>query len=179
MTFGFELLQERHAVAPGYRDGVVELRIDGVPMPARLHRPEGAREGEYVLEIDGRAMRETVWIVHDGERIFVHLRGRAFEIRATDPLTLARGEARTQRGEEVLVAPMPGVVVEIHVAQGDVVGAGQTLLVIESMKLQTAIASEIAGRVSELPLGPGDGFEQGAMLARIEPAPLTDEREDR
>ena len=108
-----------------------------------------------------------------------HGKGSTSSTSTTDPLTLARGETRTQRGEEILVAPMPGVVVEIHVAQGDVVGAGQTLLVIESMKLQTAIASEIAGRVSELPLAPGDGFEQAAMLARIEPAPVTDEREDR
>jgi 3-methylcrotonyl-CoA carboxylase alpha subunit len=176
MTFAFELLRARHSVAPSYadRDGALELVIDDTPTAARLHTGDGA--GAYELEID--AVRERVRVAHDGDRIFVHLRGRAFEVRVVDPLTLARGEARAQRGEEVLLAPMPGVVVEVNVREGDAVAAGQTLLVIESMKLQTAIAAEIAGRVSALPVARGDGFEQGAVLARIEP-PAADDAEPR
>ena len=51
---------------------------------------------------------------------------------------------------------------------GDAVAAGDALLVIESMKLQTTISAAIDGDVGALPVAPGEGFEQGAVLVRIE-----------
>ena len=70
-----------------------------------IHIEEG--EGVFTLELDGR--RETIRIARDGDRFFLHLRGRTLEVRALDPLEEARGAARAERGEELVVAPMPGV----------------------------------------------------------------------
>jgi biotin carboxyl carrier protein len=62
---------------------------------------------------------------------------------------------------------MPGVVVEIVTAPGAQVHAGELLMTIESMKLQTAISAPHDAIVEEVCVTPGDGFEQGDPLVRL------------
>ena len=64
---------------------------------------------------------------------------------------------------------MPGTVIDILVKKGDAVTKGQTLLVIESMKMQTGILSARDGIVAEVPLAKGQTFDKGALLVRLEP----------
>lgn len=154
-------------VAPCYRDGGFDLRIDGERLAATL-RPLG--EGRYELCVGRR--RRTLWAVVDGDRIFVHAEGRSFELRRVDALERLREASLAARGGAGLTAPMPGVVVEVRAPVGSEVAAGDTVLVIESMKLQTAIPSDRDGRVSEIGFDVGQSFEQGAVLARVE-APET------
>jgi propionyl-CoA carboxylase alpha chain len=67
-----------------------------------------------------------------------------------------------------LLAPMPGAVVRIDVSEGDVVEAGQPLLVLEAMKMEHEIVAPSDGTVSALPVGVGDQVDAGALLAAIE-----------
>jgi len=66
-----------------------------------------------------------------------------------------------------LLAPMPGAVTAVHVAEGDVVQAGQPLLVLEAMKMQHAIAAPDGGVVRSLRVKPGDQVESGAVLVVV------------
>jgi propionyl-CoA carboxylase alpha chain len=66
-----------------------------------------------------------------------------------------------------LLAPMPGAVTAVHVAEGDVVRAGQRLLVLEAMKMQHAIAAPAGGVVRSLRVKPGDQVESGAVLVVV------------
>jgi len=66
-----------------------------------------------------------------------------------------------------LLAPMPGAVTAVHVAEGDVVQAGQPLLVLEAMKMQHAIAAPDGGVVRSLRVKPGDQVERGAVLVVV------------
>lgn len=161
------------------RAGGIALEIDGALREAALSpgdavAPEAARGRDvagvvdFVLELDGR--RERVVALVDGDVVHVHARGRAFAVRIESELERLRARARARSGSGAALAPMPGVVVEHLVREGETVAAGQALLVIESMKLQSRIASEVAGRVAALPCEPGSAFERGAVLARIEPA---------
>jgi len=84
------------------------------------------------------------------------------------PKTCAQKDAAPSGGDDALLAPMPGVVVDVAVTVGAEVEAGALLLTIESMKLQTAIVAPTAGRVVELGLSAGSSFEQGAVLVRLE-----------
>ena len=153
-----------HSVAPHYTASGFDLEIDGQRVAATLHPVEG-EPGAFDLEADG--VRERLWLVRDGDRAFVRLRGRSLEVAAVNAIEQLRGDARARRGEAALLAPMPGVVIECHVELDETVEAGQVLLVIESMKLQTAIRAEMAGRITELPLAIGQQFEQGALLVQI------------
>jgi 3-methylcrotonyl-CoA carboxylase alpha subunit len=67
-----------------------------------------------------------------------------------------------------LTTPLPGVVVSVAVKEGDVVTAGQTLLVIEAMKMEHAIKAPRAGTVKSLKHKAGDRVREGSALAEIE-----------
>ncbi len=73
----------------------------------------------------------------------------------------------SQVAEGSLLAPMPGTVVGVHAAVGDNVTEGQTLLVMEAMKMQHTIAAPYAGVVSELAASEGQQVEAGAVLAVV------------
>lgn len=69
-----------------------------------------------------------------------------------------------------LVAPLPGVVNEVKVKQGDTVSAGDVLLVIDSMKVFHWISAPLSGRIAEIRVSPGNQVEAGAVLVVIEPS---------
>ncbi|MEO8852112.1 MAG: biotin carboxylase N-terminal domain-containing protein [Allobranchiibius sp.] len=123
------------------------------------------------VEVSG----EVVVLVADGVR-------QRFEITRTYAFvdvwcqfgswTLQRMPRFTDPEEQVgagsLVAPMPGVVVSLSVAQGDHVTAGETLLVLEAMKMQHTIRATTDGVVTELTPRVGEQVETGTVLAVIE-----------
>ena len=78
---------------------------------------------------------------------------------------LLGGEA----SEGTLRAPMPGKIIALEVAEGDAVEAGQTLLVMEAMKMEHSISAPCAAHVRELPFALGDQVDEAAVLVRLEP----------
>jgi acetyl/propionyl-CoA carboxylase alpha subunit len=68
-----------------------------------------------------------------------------------------------------LVAPMPGTVLEVAVAPGDVVHARQRLVVLEAMKMENPVAAPFDGTVKAVHVSPGDRVAGGAVLIELEP----------
>jgi biotin carboxyl carrier protein len=68
-----------------------------------------------------------------------------------------------------LVAPMPGVVVSVHVTEGDLVEFGQMLVVLESMKMQMEMHAPCAGKVARVNARPGTLMAKGDLLVKIDP----------
>lgn len=163
MGYDFELEGEDSVVRPCHGPDPTALSIDGRVLHARLGPSE--RPAASILEVDGR--RESVFVASRGDDLFIHYRGRAHHVRAIDALERARREADPSGGEENLRAPMPGVVVAIATAAGAIVEAGELLMTIESMKLQTAISAPHDALVEEICVSRGDGFDQGDALVRL------------
>ena len=69
----------------------------------------------------------------------------------------------------MLVAPMPGAVVELRVAPGDRVAAGDTLVVLEAMKLLQSLTAPVSGTVAEIYCAPGDTVAGQAPLVKLDP----------
>ena len=65
-------------------------------------------------------------------------------------------------------APLPGRVVEISVKVGDVVKRGQTIVVLEAMKMENNITTDYAGTVKQIIVNVGDAVAANAILAEIE-----------
>lgn len=164
MATGFDLEGLCSSVLPVHGQGALVLSIDGRPF--RVGLTPGRATGEFVLEFGEE--RERVFAVQRGGIHFIHFRGRAHRVEAIDALARARKRAVAESGEESLLAPMPGVVVRVAVEADEEVEAGDLLMVIESMKLQTSIRAPHDGRVAEICLGTGASFEQGATLVRLE-----------
>ena len=162
------LVHPTSAATDGQGTGLFALKMDGRPLQISL--TGGEETGEFLADINGR--RERVFIASanngHGEVHFIHFRGRAHRVESINALERAKQEAAPAGGDEALLAPMPGVVVEIATRVGALVEAGELLLTIESMKLQTAIVSPSVARVAEINVSTGANFEQGAVLVRLE-----------
>ncbi len=76
-----------------------------------------------------------------------------------------------------LLAPMPGTVVRVAVAEGDAVEAGQTVLVLEAMKMQHSVTAPQAGTVTRLSVRPGAQVAANEVLAVVEPSSVERSRD--
>jgi acyl-CoA carboxylase subunit alpha len=117
-----------------------------------------------VLEAGGVVRRFDVARYPDDDRVFVD--GDAGSVVFTEvPRFPEPAEAGT---EGSLRAPLPGTVVAVRVAVGDVVEPGQELLVIEAMKMQHVVCADRAGRVESLGVEAGRTVDVGATLVVIQ-----------
>ncbi|WAT17636.1 acetyl/propionyl/methylcrotonyl-CoA carboxylase subunit alpha [Aurantiacibacter sp. MUD11] len=96
------------------------------------------------------------------------------DLGTTFVATIARNEtAGVHAHDGDILAPMPGKVIAVHVAEGDPVTAGQRLLVLEAMKMEHALTAPFDGLVAELSASEGAQVQVEALLARVE-APAED-----
>jgi 3-methylcrotonyl-CoA carboxylase alpha subunit len=143
--------------------------VDGHAHRVRQHaaRPLRAADGgagtELLLAVDGRVWRAL--IVRQGDRVLVALDGRTHAfILGEAP---RRGSAAA--GVGVAVAPMPGKVIRLLVSVGDRVEAGQALVVLEAMKMETTLRAEIAGTVAVVAVAPDVMVDAGVVLVELAP----------
>jgi len=99
-----------------------------------------------------------------GDELWVHISGRSVCLKWVPAVDYYAASVASEAADTA-VAPMPGAVVSINCAVGDHVMAGDPILVIESMKLETVIRAPRAGKIETLPFGKGATFERGAVLA--------------
>jgi biotin carboxyl carrier protein len=82
-----------------------------------------------------------------------------------------RGNRRTTgslRNPGEITAPMPAVMVDLLVIEGDAIQAGQTVLILEAMKMQMKISSPVDGIINRVLKAPGQRVEKGEVLLTIE-----------
>ncbi|OFW41266.1 MAG: hypothetical protein A3J29_21425 [Acidobacteria bacterium RIFCSPLOWO2_12_FULL_67_14b] len=162
-------MRRRYLIDGQAHDVVVTRGADGAVQIDRAGRRISARaeplpDGRHRLTIDGR--EHAVWIASSADSVFVHSNATgAAEIETVDPAA-ADGHARAGAAD-ALTAPMPGTVIVVHVAVGDAVVAGQALIVIESMKLQTTLIAPRDGRIRAVHFGVGSTFGLKATLVTL------------
>jgi pyruvate carboxylase subunit B len=148
-------------------DGV---HIDGQHLAASVTGVEGApvrtvtignAVHRVVVRPGGSRGAYTLWV--DGYRFEVE----ALDERARSLRDLAAASAGPT-GPRPLVAPMPGLIVRVHVSVGDAVQAGQGLVVMEAMKMENELRAQAAGRVKAVLASPGTAVEKGATLIELE-----------
>ncbi len=148
----------------------VEERLDpnsfSSPTPAGTAVAAGDQEEPRVLrevtaEVDGRRYAVKLWVpeVAAGASAAPGRNGP----RPTKPKTAVAGT-----GSGTVLVPMQGTIVKILVTAGDSVEVGQTVCVLEAMKMENAINAEKAGTVSEVRVAAGDSVGPGDVIAVIE-----------
>jgi 3-methylcrotonyl-CoA carboxylase alpha subunit len=126
-------------------------------------------DGALEVVLDGKALRCPVSI--KGRQVALRARSleALFEVAPAAEAALAAAAAGGGHAGADVVAPMPGLVAQLAVAVGDRVEAGQTVAVLESMKLFTDLKAGVAGRVAAIGAEPGKTVPAGALLVAIEP----------
>ena len=105
----------------------------------------------------------------EGRNTWVSLAPSVWCLERPDAPDVDEALAGTEAGDGAnLTAPMPGTVVKVLVGEGDEVEEGQTLLVLEAMKMEQSVAAPHAGTVRALPYAEGARVPGGAVLAELE-----------
>ena len=135
---------------------------DAEPQPAVLAATDS---GEYMIQLGEQRTRVSMKV--KGEMAYIRAFGKTFDLRIVNPVEQAG--LLVKGGSNKAKAPMPGVVVEIHVAEGEDIVKGQSMMTIESMKILTAIPAPRHGKVGKIHFVPGQPFEKGAILMSLCP----------
>ncbi|MFZ4298090.1 biotin carboxylase N-terminal domain-containing protein [Streptomyces cinereoruber] len=139
------------------------VRVPGLE-PVTVEAPPGARvaDASVTVVVDGVTHtfhRAGAWLGRDGD---------SWHVLDHDPVEAALGGAG-RGGADTLAAPMPGTVTVVKVSVGDGVEAGQSLLVVEAMKMEHVISAPHAGTVTELDVTPGTAVAMDQVLAVVTP----------
>ncbi|MFJ4032399.1 acetyl-CoA carboxylase biotin carboxylase subunit [Streptomyces griseoluteus] len=149
----------------GTADGGTDLLPDGAEAPLRATAGALSADGRrFTFVLDGVAHTFAVspdgtWLGRDGD---------AWQVRDHDPVAASLSRS-AHAGADSLTAPMPGTVTVVKVAVGDEVEAGQSLLVVEAMKMEHVVSAPHAGTVAELDVTPGSTVAMDQVLAVIAP----------
>lgn len=123
-----------------------------------------AENGKLNLLIDGK--RVTAFVSSDNAKRWVTLNGQTFLLTKSSGAR-SRGHGHHHAAGE-LTAPMPGQVRALNVAEGESVIKGQTLLVLEAMKMEIRIQAPRDGKVMKLLVNQGQTVEREQILIEIE-----------
>ncbi len=69
---------------------------------------------------------------------------------------------------EVVVAPMPGSIIDVKVAEGDMVSKDQVLIILEAMKMENEVTSPVSGKVSQVMVSKGDSVNSKDPMIKVE-----------
>jgi pyruvate carboxylase subunit B len=148
------------------RDG--EVIIDGQTLRADLQAIDGM--GTYSLLLESES-HEALVEAH-GDEIGVLLRGRFYVITVEDERARRLAEASRDlvapAGEIAIKSPMPGLIVAVKVAAGQDVKKGETLVILESMKMENELKAPREGKVGSVRVEPRQTVEQGQTLVTLE-----------
>jgi pyruvate carboxylase len=170
------------ALYPQVFDEYMRFRIehsDISVLPTR-HCFAPMNKGEEILVEIERGKTLIVQLATVGEvspegvrEVFFSLNGRLRAIRVLDKAASQQVVVR-ERADIAdpgsVGAPMPGNVIELRTAAGAKVAAGQALVVLSAMKMETVVASPVTGTVQRLAVAKGDDVKAGDLLCVIQPA---------
>lgn len=128
----------------------------------REFRAEFTKEG---ILIDGTpaAVPQHAFSVADGDRRLVFLDGEVYEFELQ-----RQGRRKATAHHSSLMAPMPATVIKINVEAGAAVRKGETLLVLEAMKMELPIRAAADGVVSAIHCRQGDLVQPGVPLVELD-----------
>ena len=169
---GLEVTEENIFIAAACGDkGIAFLKGDR-PMGIRYREEEkpAAKGGAaaYTATVDGKNV--TVEVSADGKEYTAKVNGKSFKVAVAEGAAAPAAKAAASAGGAAadLTAPMPGTVIKVLVAEGDEVAEGQTVVVMEAMKMETEIKAEKAGRVAQIVAAQGAVVAAGDVLVKVE-----------
>jgi len=153
---------EALAAQAGGPRGLEGFRLNARPVDSvRMQDRQDVYEGSLAADLTPRHRHAVVLSIGNGAVY-------ATELGGTWRFSPARTESITGMSSDGdILAPMPGKVIAVDVAEGQAVEAGQRLMVLEAMKMEHALTAPFAGTVAELAARIGSQVQVEALLARV------------
>lgn len=128
----------------------------------RAQRPE---HGRLNLQVGERRLR--VHVASDGLRRYVAMAGQTWTLERPRPQPKRRAAADGGPGLDRVEAPMPGLVLDVTVAEGDAVARGDLVALMSAMKMELRITAPVDGQVRKVYCHAGQQVERGQLLLEI------------
>jgi biotin carboxyl carrier protein len=124
---------------------------------------------ENTAEVSINGVTYTVEIDRKTQAIKTPKLVRTIAVPSTDshPAVSKTANPAGPKGTGSIKSPLPGVILEIYVREGDMVKIGQKLIMLEAMKMENNINADKEGRVTSLKVGKGDSVMEGDILIVI------------
>jgi len=151
-------------------NGLFELEMDGRAITVNCAYL-GSTENLSMLIDNKSYLVEAAPLRADEGRYYARVLGRHYEVDVLDELLAAAREAQNQpehSGHHVVAAPMPGLIIDVKVSVGDTVAVGDTLVIMEAMKMQNELTTAASGVVREIHVAIRDTVESQAPLVVID-----------
>ncbi|HET6568089.1 MAG TPA: biotin/lipoyl-containing protein [Rhodothermales bacterium] len=154
---------------------VYDVRFEGERLFVNGVRAEVSFEevgaGYFSLLVDGQSLGLAISRAPDGS-VRVIAGGREIAVRVSDEQDLlfeklGVGKAGAAMRREVH-APMPGLVLSVHVEPGQTVSAGEGLLVLEAMKMENELKAPADGKIRSVPVRAGEAVVKGQLMVAFE-----------
>jgi pyruvate carboxylase subunit B len=139
------------AVAPSFLKG--ERTLEEIPKKQSAAKPASGMPDQMEVEVDGEVF--SIRIISVG--------GNAMEVSSVTPQKVPRGEIAGG-----IKSNMQGMVLKVNVSRGAVVKKGDTLVVLEAMKMENPIHSPVDGKVTEIFVDTGDVVQNGDVLLVVQ-----------
>ncbi|MBS1766285.1 MAG: biotin/lipoyl-binding protein [Acidobacteria bacterium] len=161
--------KEQHDVELVRRDGILTFLWNGEAQGADILEVE---PGCYSVILGGHSVDVRLDAAKhpdpDVQAFRASLYDGAYEFALQDPMkALLAAAGGASAGGGLLSSPMPGKIVKVLVKAGESVAEGQTLLVMEAMKMQNELKSSSAGTVAKVHVEEGATVETGAKLVEV------------
>jgi pyruvate carboxylase subunit B len=148
--------------------GADGARVDGRPVEVTLGHADGTPVRGLVVAAEAyRVVGERT----GRGRWKVGMHGRTHSIEVVDERTMAirelAGVGNAPAGPKPVVAPMPGMVVKVEVEEGDVVRAGQGIVIVEAMKMENELRASGPGRVTKVHVQKGVAVAKDQVLVEL------------
>lgn len=184
MTYIVTGKEAAHRVETGTRSAQRDVTIDGVtyaidwravaPLAAGAQGQIGSG-GRFSLLIDGKSYEVFARRVarpgeEKGQVYEISIAGQRFELRVEDERekVLAGAAGTRETGEAKVRAPMPGLVIGVPFEAGTAVARGQTVVVLEAMKMENDLPAPISGAIKEIKVSKGQTVNQGDVLVVVQ-----------
>jgi pyruvate carboxylase subunit B len=154
----------------------VSIEADGVvyesDQPARAELSDIEGSPVRMVKIGTRVYRVVAEKKQGRGRYSLWVDGYRFEVEALDERTRSIRDLSAANaapaGPAPVLAPMPGLIVRVNVNPGDMVEAGQGVIVMEAMKMENELRATASGRVKSVEVAPGTAVEKGTLLVALE-----------
>lgn len=123
---------------------------------------------KYRINLDGKTYEMEIERI-DGSEI-AHSQPKAAPVKVSAPAPAApavKAAPAQPSGGNAVVSPMPGTIIKLYAAMGEMVKNGQPILVLEAMKMENEIVAPKDGKIVALHVAQGDSVQGGAALFEI------------
>ncbi len=126
-------------------------------------KDDGGKAGGYDVTLNGK----TYTVELKGDKAIVN--GKSYDVNVNKASKSAGADSSSEATTQIdsITAKMPGVVVKTLVEQGDEVDSGQTIMILEAMKMETEVKSHAAGTIEQISVNVGDQVKAGQVLLTI------------